>query len=333
MPFYIISGLLGLAVMAVACELFANSVDWGTVRFNLAGTAAEKFIKAGKKLIPEIIIPLCAVIFVAGEKGQDISTGSIMGAPLVLSTLVLGIMGVFALITGAKSGASGNIEADVKKLTEGLIFFIIIMLAAVLFSFMPWLVKKTGAFLFLGAYIYFVRKAMIEDAPAEENGDGIRKLYFSKAGEPERRLVLLQGGVSVFVMAVGAKFFVSGIEYVSSYTGMPAFLPAILLSPAAVEMHELFYKLGRIKKGMGIFSSGRIAGSMTARPAVMVFTGLLVTDWILSGEIILSALFSAASALLVIIGLKMNGRLNAYTLLSGLVLYVLYVVIVFMGVH
>jgi cation:H+ antiporter len=322
MPFYIISGLIGLAVIVVSCELFTNSIEWAGIRFRLNRGAAGKILQAAGAAVPGAIVPIIAVIFVAGEKGQGISTAAVLGPPLLLSTLAFGIAGAAALVYGAADKRPADLKADEKNLSGDLLFFSAVFSAAMLFSFFPVLVKKALGFLFLAAYIYYLygMRGNKDKVKVERN------LYFSRKKYPEGRLVLLQAAVSVLGMAAGAGFFVSGMEHFAAAVSVPAFLLTLIISPAATEMPGILNGLIWIKRKQENSALSHISGTMVLQGTVVVFAGISVTDWILSPQARLSGAVTIASALAAALVLKINKKINAYMLLLGAVFYALYLV-------
>jgi cation:H+ antiporter len=322
MSFYIISGLIGLAVVAVSCRLFTNSIEWAGIRLKVNHGVTGKILAAAGAAIPQTIIPIIAVIFIPGERGQEVSTGAILGAPLMLSTLAFGITGAAALIYRVMDKRPVDFKTGEKSLSDGLIFFIAIYAAAVIFSFFPITVKKSLGFLFLLAYVVHVYRAFKKGWLAEEEAP--RSLYFSKKKNPEGKLVLLQSAVSVFGMAAGAKFFVSGVEQAALVMNIKAFILTLLIAPLATEIPEILNSLIWVKKKKETLALANISRSMVFRSSLVVFVGIIATDWILSPQAKFSAIVAIASAVVAVAVLKVNKRISAYMLLPGFIFYALY---------
>lgn len=326
MPFYIISGLIGLCVIIVSSELFTNSIAWAGIRFGLNRGIMGKILKSAGPALPETIIPVIAVIAIPGEHGQQISTGAILGTPLMLSSLAFGLAAAAALIYRRADKKPLDFKTDEKSLFNDLVFFSAAITAALIISFFSIPVKKAMGFLFLVAYAVYVYwfKRKYRD---KEEDHALRDLYFSKKKNPEGRLVLLQAGVSVIGMAAGALFFTSGIEHFSSAVKTPAFVLSVLISPVAVKIPRVLNMLSRVKNSKEGPALADIGAALVFQGTVMIFAGIMATDWILiSPQAKLAVVFSVVSGLTAAAFIKLNKKINAYLFLQGAVFYVLFVV-------
>jgi len=329
MPFYIISGLIGLAVIVVSCELFKNSVEWAGIRFRLNRGVTGKILAAVRTALPAAVVPISAVIFIAGVKGQEISTGAVLGPPLMLSTLAFGITGIAAFFYRALDSGPADPITDEKPLSGGLIYFAAAYAAAILFSFFPIPVKKSLGFLFLAAYVLYIFGVFGNKGRGRDEHEDPRSLYFSRKKNPEGKLVLLQAAVSVIGMVVGAKFFTSGIEVIAGAINQPAFMLALLIAPLATELPGVLSNLIWVKRKKETQALVNLSGYMVFQGTVVVFAGISVTDWILSPQARLSAGATLVSALAMAFVLKIRKKISVYLPILWTFFYVLYLVIAF----
>ncbi len=87
-----------MAVIFIVSSLFTNGVEWVGCKFKLSEGVVGSVLAAIGTVLPETIVPLIAIFFVAGLTGQDVAIGAILGAPFMLGTLALFITGLAVLI-------------------------------------------------------------------------------------------------------------------------------------------------------------------------------------------------------------------------------------------
>ena len=108
----IIELILSLAAILGAAVLFTNAVEITGDRLNLGAGAVGSVLAAVGTALPETMIPLVAIIgsLLLGSSSAaagEIGIGAILGAPFLLATLALFIVGLQPWAT--KSG--GRLEA------------------------------------------------------------------------------------------------------------------------------------------------------------------------------------------------------------------------------
>lgn len=323
MAFYIISGIISLVVILASCEFFTNSIEWTGKKFNLNEGVTGSVLAAVGTALPETLVPIIAVIFVPGQKGQDIGMGAILGAPFMLSTLAFGITGLAVLLLSAAGRRQAAMEVDEKILSNDLIFFMAVYTLAVLFSFLPQEYKRPLGGVFILIYIFYVYMTFRRDRPG--GGRDIRRLYFSKKDDPELDLVLFQDIVSVAGIVIGAKFFVSSVEHVSAAMNVSPFLFSLFAAPVATELPEKFNSLIWVGRKKDTLALGNISGAMVFQSCIVVFVGVMATEWSLSPRALLSAVIALASALFIAVSIKITKKLHASVLVPGVLFYAAYI--------
>lgn len=93
---------LALAAILVAASLFTNVVEILGARLGLQQGGVGSVLAAVGTALPETIIPIVAIlesVFTGKEPGRaaEIGTGAILGAPFMLVTLALFVIGVSVL--------------------------------------------------------------------------------------------------------------------------------------------------------------------------------------------------------------------------------------------
>src|SRR5213592_4283403 len=86
---------LGIALVAIllCAELFTNGIEWVGEQFGLSEGAVGSVLAAVGTALPETLLPLVAILLGSGG-GKDIGIGAILGAPFMLTTLAMFVLGV-----------------------------------------------------------------------------------------------------------------------------------------------------------------------------------------------------------------------------------------------
>ena len=96
---------LSFAVVLAGALLFTNAVEWIGHRLKLGEGAVGSILAAVGTAMPETLIAIVALLSVdAGS--EDVAIGAIVGAPFLLATLAMGLVGLFAYLyrTNASRG-------------------------------------------------------------------------------------------------------------------------------------------------------------------------------------------------------------------------------------
>ncbi|MDP8973476.1 MAG: hypothetical protein M3N45_09970 [Actinomycetota bacterium] len=161
MVWTIVQLVLSLAAILDAAILFTNAVEILGERLNLDGGSVGSILAAVGTALPETMIPLVAIVtaLITGESGTNqISIGAIIGAPFLLATLGMGLVGVSALgfWRRRESEAEITINEDVTKRDIGYFLPFFAMAGVLGFVPLPLFVKVAVAVVIVGAYAYYV---------------------------------------------------------------------------------------------------------------------------------------------------------------------------------
>ncbi len=88
---------LSFAVILAGARLFTTAVEWAGHRLDLAEGATGSLLAAVGTAMPETLIPIVAIV--GGSSGaDDVAIGAIIGAPFLLATIAMAVVGISALI-------------------------------------------------------------------------------------------------------------------------------------------------------------------------------------------------------------------------------------------
>src|SRR2546426_3765108 len=102
-PVDIVLLVVALPIILAGAELFTNGVEWVGEGFGLSEGAVGSVLAAIGTALPETILPLVAIIAGSHGVGDEVGIGAILGAPLMLSTLAMCILGITVLVSKRRS--------------------------------------------------------------------------------------------------------------------------------------------------------------------------------------------------------------------------------------
>src|SRR6188768_4337946 len=89
--------LMSFAVILAGALVFTNAVEWLGHRLDMGEGATGSILAAVGTAMPETLIPVVAII--GGSEGsEDVAIGAIIGAPFLLATIAMAIIGTSAVI-------------------------------------------------------------------------------------------------------------------------------------------------------------------------------------------------------------------------------------------
>src|SRR3989449_7327381 len=88
---------IALVLILVAAEVFTNGVEWIGENLGLSEGAVGSVLAAVGTALPETLLPLVAIL-IGHASGKEIGIGAILGAPFMLSTLAMFVLGTAVLI-------------------------------------------------------------------------------------------------------------------------------------------------------------------------------------------------------------------------------------------
>ena len=201
----IIELVLSLAAILGAAILFTNAVEILGDRLNLGAGAVGSVLAAVGTALPETMIPLVAIFGAlllgsGSAAASEIGIGAILGAPFLLATLALFIVGAAALGYRGRRETGSEITADRQTAIPDLVFFLVCFTpaaAAGLLS-LPLLLKIVLAVALLVAYVLYVVRTVKKGGEAEEDVPARLTLWpFSSQGPTWAVAAQLIGTIAV----------------------------------------------------------------------------------------------------------------------------------------
>jgi cation:H+ antiporter len=341
--------LVAFALILMGAEFFTNGVEWLGHLFGMSEGATGSILAAIGTATPETLVPIVAILFTNSVEADDIGVGAILGAPFMLGTLVMLLIGVTAFVLRVRRGRD-TLRVDRAHASRDLGFFLAMYSAAVAIALIPPLRELKGVlgwvfFPTYGLYLFLVLRTPVSSEAdieeAKEEHEVFDALSFAKylkrfgaALDPHRPpgwLIVGQTALAFGGILVGAKIFAAWIDAFSHTMGFNALLVALLLAPLATELPEAANSLIWTKDGKDVIALGNVAGAMVFQSTVPVTVGVLLTPWVLGPFGTLAAIFALLSGAVIWIQLRFRTRGDALPLSSLIVggsLYVIFLIYV-----
>ena len=347
---------LALAAILVAASLFTNAVEILGARLGLQQGGVGSVLAAVGTALPETIIPIVAIlesVFTGKEPGRaaEIGTGAILGAPFMLVTLALFVIGVSILAfrrrrtygtgmhvdeatVGWDAGffhrhKTHGTEVRIDETTIGrdvgffLICFTIAAGAGVVE--LPFPSRVVIAVLLVVAYAFYVRRTLASGGKLEEVPGRLTLWRFSS--RPPLWAVVAQALLALGMIVGGAHLFVDAVKHAAVAMGLPAGLISLVLAPLATELPEKFNSIFWVKDGKDTLALGNITGAMVFQSTIPVSVGLLFMQWDLAPLDLLAVVLALVSGAFFFAILKHPVQLRAKHLLVCGVFYLIYLVV------
>lgn len=327
--------IISLGIILAGAELFVNGVEWLGKLFNLSEGAVGSVLAAVGTALPETLIPVIAIVFGHGSEGKEIGIGAILGAPLMLSTLAMFVTGVAVFAFQNRRRTGTKVIGDYSSMSRDLGFFVLVFTAAVLAGTIPpelriW--QLLIAAFMVAAYIWYVFAMLSQERDLESDGD-VPPCYFARRHKiPPLGLVLLQVGIALGCIVMGADLFVYSTKAVALSYGVPAFVLALIIAPIATELPEKFNSVIWISREKDTLALGNITGAMVFQSSLIPALGIFLTDWQLNSGAFMSAVLTLASAALLYTQLMKKKHISALMLMLCGVFYLVFLLAVFDGI-
>ncbi|MGH7813914.1 MAG: sodium:calcium antiporter, partial [Candidatus Binataceae bacterium] len=308
-------------------------------RLGIAEAAVGSVLAAVGTALPETLIP--AVALLAGRESRDaraaVGVGAIVGAPLMLSTVALLVMGIagWAYRARRRRVALHVVRNDARR---DLYFFLPVFLIVMAAGTIPLgpIARRASATALLIAYCGYVAAMMRlkRSADAEvEHGLYAERLLGGNPMRPRGWTVALQVIAGAGAILVGAGAFVNQVVLFSARLGVDPAVLSLILSPLATELPEKYNSVVWIRRGKDNLALANITGAMVFQSCVPVALGIAFTPWRLTPPELLGGTITLVSAAILCINLR-HGELRAPVLAIGGAAYAIFLLgLAYLGVR
>lgn len=322
---YALLFVASVAVTLGACALFTNAIEWLGKRLNLSEGAVGSVLAAIGTTLPETSIPIVAIFFGASREEAEVGLGAILGAPFMLSTLVIPILSILLLTYARVGKRSPAFRLKYQDVTLDLACFGLAYTVAMACAFVPSRWLHVGAAIgLMSLYGYYV-KLKFSDEDEEGEGTEPDPLFFGrKAATPSYGLIAIQAIAGLGGLAVGAHLFVTAAESTAQHLAISPLILALLIAPLATELPEMSNSFLWLYQKKDRLAVGNVTGAMVFQGTVPVSVGLLGTDWALTPSALLTMVLAVVAAGSLLLQAAWGGLWRPWLLGAGLVLYIGY---------
>jgi len=322
---------LSFAVVLAGALLFTNAVEWLGHRLGVGEGAVGSVLAAVGTAMPETLIAIVALLSV-DEGSEDVAIGAIVGAPFLLATLAMGLVGLFAFLYREKREQGLELEVHRPTLERDLMFFLALFALGGALAWGPPAPIRIGVGVcFLVAYGFYLRLTLRGGGEVQEE-ETLNPLIFER--RPDRRedpplaLCVVQLVVGLVAMVGGAHLFVEELLHIAESIGVEALVLALILAPLATELPEKVNSFFWVREGKDALALGNITGAMVFQSMIPVGIGLIFTDWELSGNAILSICLGLAGGVLAYESLHLSRRFKLPAVIGWFALYASFIFVV-----
>jgi cation:H+ antiporter len=274
--------LLSFALIIGGAVLFTNAVEWLGAKLNLGHGPVGSILAAVATALPESTIPVVALVSGSSGEGKQIALGAIIGAPFLLGTLAMLLVGVSAAGFMRRRRHGRELRIDLPAARRDLMFFLVLFTIAVLLAVgLPKPVRIGAAIALAVAYGVYVWLTIRKGGGADEEEEDLTPLRFdfSKEDPPNWFQLIAQLVVSIGMIVGGAELFVHELESVAKELGVQTLVLALILAPLATELPEKANSILWVREEKDTLALGNITGAMVFQSTVPVAFGMAFTEW------------------------------------------------------
>lgn len=324
----IIQLLIGIICILACAHIFCNALENLGEKLGISeGATGSIFVAIGTAL-PETLMPIIALF--SANKQEEIGIGAILGAPLMLSTLSISIMGLSVVFM---RGLKGTIKPEVTGTKRDLRYFIIGYSLALLLAYShnfanDHLVNALVVSILFGMYFIYILSTLKSSGSLVEDGHGVnsdQELFFNAYLKlPNSTLfAIIQTIISLLGLVLFCEIFIHGINQVAQLIAISPFILSLIIIPIATELPEKVNSITWIRKKKDTLAISNITGAMTFQGLILPCIGILATPWVLTPDKLIGVILTIIASLWIYAIIKKHGEYKVWHFLINLVLYIL----------
>jgi len=301
--------------LLAGAEVFTNGVEWLGLRLGISESATGSILAAMGTALPETTIPVIAILQ-GGTAAEHVGVGAILGAPFMLATLAMFLVGASVLYFRDRRLNDEEVHFAGHSTRRDLSFFLVGYTLAFAAALTPHVISVAIAVVLVAlylAYLYFTLKAgeLGEEGDLDDLHLGMfLERFLARVGwdprghgeNPHFVLVALQTLGALALIVLGARLFVNEVEWLSeSVLGAPTPVVALLIAPVATELPETFNSVLWLSRDKDTLALNNITGAMAFQGTLPVTLGILFTSWDLDLVWRTPGFLNAASVVLAVV--------------------------------
>ncbi len=323
---YALLFVASVVVTLGACALFTNAIEWLGKRLDLSDGAVGSVLAALGTTLPETSIPIVAIFLGASRQETEVGLGAILGAPFMLSTLVIPILAMLLVVYAKAGKRTASFRLNYRDIRTDLSFFGAAYVTALACVFIPSrAVHVAAAIGLLSLYLYYVKLKFTDSDGDEGETEELGSLmFFRKPAPPPYPLIGLQIVTGLAGLAFGAHLFVTAADSMASFLSISPLVLALLIAPLATELPEMSNSFLWLYQKKDRLAVGNVTGAMVFQGSIPVSVGLLGTDWALTPSALITMVLAVVAAGSLFLQATFGGHWRPWLLGVGAVLYIGY---------
>ncbi len=329
--------LVALLIILIGAETFTNALEHLGERLKISEGVTGSIFAAVGTALPETMVPVVAIFSSASTQAvrEEVGVGAILGAPLMLSTLTMFLMAIFAI---QRRGWNDPFHPERSGLHRDLTWFLLAFGLSTIAIFVPhqvtWVRASLAVSLVLVYFIYLMltiraSAKLVADGHATAAGEPLFLVrFFGRLGVAENMpIILLQLGIGLGLIIFGAHGFVQGVEQLSTWLGISALVLSLLIVPVATELPEKINSILWIRKRKDTLAFGNITGAMVFQGSLLPAIGIMLTPWEARPEVMAGIILTLAASSYLLFMLRRGNLRPVHLFLNGLC-YLAYLIFV-----
>lgn len=292
---WMIGGLALLGIL-LGAEWFTNALEHLGERYTLSEGAVGSIFASVGTALPEAMVPVVALFSGAHMMvGQAVSVGAILGAPLMISTLSFGLLGVFMLLSGR---GKGRLRPERQGLRRDLLWFQGLFGLGMVALFIPIsehaLRFVISLLLVLGyaTYLWITLRASGKLVAEGHGTSSDHALFTARLWGTGVMQMWLQMMLGVALIILSARGFVMEVELLAGSLGVSVLVLSLLLIPVATELPEKVNSLLWARRGKDTLAVGNLTGALVFQGSLLPALGIWLTPWQPSREVLYAAMMT-----------------------------------------
>jgi cation:H+ antiporter len=322
--FYVLLFVVSVVVTLGGCALFTNAIEWLGKRMGISEGAVGSVFAAIGTTLPETSIPIIAIFFGESHEELEVGLGAILGAPFMLSTLVLPILALLVVLYARAGKRTARFHLNYREVLTDLTFFMIGYMIALGCAFVPSrLIHLIAACGLIALYIYYM-KLKFTPSGEEESGELDPLIFDKHAAVPSHAMIGFQALLGLGGLILGAHLFVTAAESMAGLFAMSPLILALLIAPLATELPEMsnsFLWLYRKKDRLAV---ANVTGAMVFQGTLPVSLGLIGTEWMIAPSALTTMVLAVQAVGLCLLQILIGGQWRPWLLAAGAVFYIGY---------
>jgi cation:H+ antiporter len=317
------------AILLAGALLFTNAIEWFGSMVGLGQGAVGSLLAAVATALPESLIPIVALVD-GGSDSEDVAIGAIIGAPLLLATIAMALVGLGAVVYRERRQTGLRLDVHAATLKRDLGFFMGCFAVGLLLGLgAPAAARIPAAVLLLVAYVVYARWTVRHGGSVEAEEE-LRPLILdaTRGDPPSMQIVVLQLVVALGAIVGGAHLFVEQVLHVADSVGLEPLVLSLVLAPFATELPEKANSFFWVREGKDSLALGNITGAMVFQSTLPLAVGLAFTAWELDTYSILAGCLALGGGVVAILTLQIRRRFSGRAIALWAGLYAAFVVYV-----